>query len=775
MRKLYFLLFGLLSINFAIAEEDEPTVAQPLPPLVCGSGTASVLYSEDFEAGFPTDWTNTAVTNPQWFTQAGFTSSALTGPSTGFSGTSYIYLECSGGALGDTDTLTPPSANLTSTVDAARVSWAYHMYGADMGNLAFEISTDGVNYTEIWSESGQVQTSEAAAWIEVELDLTAYVGNIVDMRFVGTRGVGFTSDMAIDLFQVEACISCPGPTLLNTSNVTTTTVDLDWTNGGTETNWIMEFGPTGFTPGTGTQVGSFNNPETLTGLIDNTDYDIYVYADCGGGDTSIPVGPVSISTAIACPAPTAMSFTYTSNDTAAITWTPGGLEAAWIVEYGTGGYTPGTGTQSNVTIVPDTTFGLVNGNIYDFYIQADCGSGVNNPWFGPIQYATPILNDDECSPINVLVDGSTTYFANVGATENVGEPTAGFNTAWFTFTAPPSGHVEISTCGTDFNNMLEVYEVFTCTNYGSFIYKDGATGNPFVTCQGVDPAGLNMCDLIPGNTYYIVVGGETALDEGIFPLTLTEIPPIFSGDPLPLDVCNDVGVFDLFSTIENNETTGGTWYNPVVAPGNVFASTIDLTGTPVGEYPFFYLDMNQCDDDTTETSITIHELPSLGNGGIITQVCDYETVNLFTGLSGTITLGGIWKDINGDTLVDGLINYTGAAPGIYNHWYVIDNGGCPADSSIVNVQLIDCAGFGEFDLLTAVYPNPVKDNLNIQFNANAENVTIQLLSINGQLIESLVTLNGKIATIDVSDLAAGVYFLKISSDELSQSVKVVKQ
>jgi len=776
MRKLYFLLFALLTVNFLFAEEDEPSQAQPLPPLSCGSGTATMIYSQDFEAGFPADWTKSATTNPTWLTTSGFTTSTLTGPSTGFSNASYIYLECSGGFLGDTDTLTPPSANLTSTVDAARVSWAYHMFGADMGSMAFQISTDGVNYTEVWSQDGQDHTSETDNWTEVEIDLTPYVGSIVDMRFIGTRGVGFASDMAIDLFQVEACITCPGPTLLNATNVTTNSVDLDWTAGGTETNWIIEYGPTGFTPGTGTQVPTTNNPETLTGIIDNSDLDIYVYADCGGGDTSIPAGPVSITTGIVCIPPSALSFTYTSNDTAAVTWTPGGLETSWIIEYGIAGYTPGTGTQTPVTIAPDTTFGLVNGNIYEFYIQSVCvGGGLNNPWFGPIQYATPITNDDECSPISVPVDGSTSYFANIGAGESVGEPTAGFNTAWFTFVAPSTGHVEISTCGTDFNTMLEVYSIGTCSSFGSYSSVGSATGNPFMTCSGVDPAGMNLCDLTPGNTYYLVVGGETALDEGIFPLTLTEIPLISAGDALPQDICSDVGIYNLFNTIENNETNGGTWYNPVVAPGNEFAASIDLTGTPPGEYPFFYVDMNQCDQDQVATSVTIHELPSLGQGGTLYKVCSYETSNLFTGLSGTITLGGTWKNEWGDTLVDGLVNYNDSTAGVYDHWYVFDNGGCPADSSKVNIQVLDCAGFDENELLINVYPNPVKDVLNVQLNAISEDLVIQLISMNGQLVDAPTLLSGNNATIDVSRIASGVYFLNISSADVSKSVRVVKQ
>lgn len=768
MKNVYLFCLSLFMATVANAQ---------LPALNCGTGTATLLYSQDFESSFPADWSNSAIFNPQWTYGTGFTSSSSTGPSGAFNNTGYLYLECSGGSQGDTDTLFAPSVNLTSTVDAARATWAYHMYGATMGTMKFQVSTDGVVWDELWSITGQVQTSEAQGWLEVEVDLTPYAGNIVQMRFIGERGSSFTGDMSLDLFQVEACISCFQPSALMASNVTTTTVDLQWTAGGTETAWIVEYGPVGFTPGTGTQVPTTNNPETLTGLIDNTDYDIYVYADCGGGDTSIPDGPVSITTAIVCPAPTNFAFTYTSNDTVALTWIPGFLETMWNVEWGPTGYTPGTGNQHSTSIVPDSTFGIPPGGIYDFYVQADCGGGLNNPWTGPLTYIAPITNDQPCNAIPVNVDGSTTTFANVNATEDVGELTSGFNTAWFTFVAPPSGHVEIRTCGNDFNNMLEVYATINCAVWGNYVLQDGATGNPFTDCIGTfDPAGLNLCGLTPGNTYYLVVGGENVTDEGTFDLTLTEIPTIFAGTAVPADVCEDNANFDLFTAITGNDTQGGTWYNPSVGPGNVFPSSLSFVGTPPGTYPFFYLDANVCDDDTIETSVTVHPIPNVGTGGIINSICNHYVVNLYNGLNGTIDVGGDWHDINAQDVPNGIVQYTGTEnPGIYSYYYVIDNGGCPADSSPVNVQIIDCLDLEETSLVGDIYPNPVKDFLNIQFTVVDGTMNVQLLNMRGQIITAPVTINTSYATIEMSDLAQGVYFVKVSNDKGFQTLRVVKE
>ena len=85
---------------------------------------------------------------------------------------------------------------------------------------------------------------------------------------------------------VNACPSCFTPTALAVTNVTTTGADFGWTAGGTETAWNVEYGPAGFTLGSGTLVAVTTNPYTLSGLTSSTDYDVYIQADCGGGDVS---------------------------------------------------------------------------------------------------------------------------------------------------------------------------------------------------------------------------------------------------------------------------------------------------------------------------------------------------------------------------------------------------------------------------------------------------------------------------------------------------------
>jgi hypothetical protein len=90
---------------------------------------------------------------------------------------------------------------------------------------------------------------------------------------------------------------CLPPSDLNTTGITAYTAQFNWTAGGSETLWNVEYGPDGFTPGTGTTVTGIANPFYIaSSLIPASNYDWYVQADCGGGDLSSWAGPSSFMT-----------------------------------------------------------------------------------------------------------------------------------------------------------------------------------------------------------------------------------------------------------------------------------------------------------------------------------------------------------------------------------------------------------------------------------------------------------------------------------------------
>ena len=80
--------------------------------------------------------------------------------------------------------------------------------------------------------------------------------------------------------------TCYQPTAVAIDWVMSDQAQISWTTGGSA-QWEVEYGTSGFTPGTGTRVAALSNPFVLNGLSASTDYDFYVRDSCGTNDVSI--------------------------------------------------------------------------------------------------------------------------------------------------------------------------------------------------------------------------------------------------------------------------------------------------------------------------------------------------------------------------------------------------------------------------------------------------------------------------------------------------------
>ncbi len=144
-----------------------------------------------------------------------------------------------------------------------------------------------------------IVASATSTWEGFEVPFSQYTGegHYIAFRVAynsSATGYGYLDSVVIDLIP-----SCPRPLHVTASNITTSSVDLSWDQNGNPNSWVIEYGPNGFAPGTGTEVTATTNPYTVTGLDHSTVYDFYVTADCGGGDVSQTSFVYSAATACA--------------------------------------------------------------------------------------------------------------------------------------------------------------------------------------------------------------------------------------------------------------------------------------------------------------------------------------------------------------------------------------------------------------------------------------------------------------------------------------------
>ncbi len=221
-----------------------------------------------------------------WRIIDGSTPSGNTGPLSGNGAAAndkYIYAEASTYNNGDIAYLLSPEFDIDATATSAEVSFYYYRYGSTIGDLEVDIY-DGINYINLQTLSGEQQFTNNAAWIQSTIDLSAYIGQVVRIRFKGICGANFRSDIAIDDFEFNADVACPGTNNESVTNVTNSSVKLKWTESGNANSWDIEYGAAGFTQGTGTTIANLLSlSKVINGLSSSTDYEWYVHSNCVAG------------------------------------------------------------------------------------------------------------------------------------------------------------------------------------------------------------------------------------------------------------------------------------------------------------------------------------------------------------------------------------------------------------------------------------------------------------------------------------------------------------
>jgi hypothetical protein len=73
-----------------------------------------------------------------------------------------------------------------------------------------------------------------------------------------------------------------------------------------------------------------------------------------------------------------------------------------------------------------------------------------------------------------------------------------------------------------------------------------------------------------------------------------------------------------------------------------------------------------------------------------------------------------------------------------------------------------------------IYPNPVTDVLNVQWNNTTETATLFVRDLSGRLVLSERVANGN-AVLDLSNLSSGNYILELQMEEGTLRKQVIKQ
>ncbi|MGV1010830.1 MAG: T9SS type A sorting domain-containing protein [Flavobacterium sp.] len=270
------------------------------------------------------------------------------------------------------------------------------------------------------------------------------------------------------------------------------------------------------------------------------------------------------------------------------------------------------------------------------------------------------------------------------------------------------------------------------------------------------PASLwTVIGLVNATTYYATqtVNGCESVDRFAVTVTINAFPS--APNAAAQTFCGSATVADLAPA-----GTSLKWYDVATAGVALTSTTALVTGT-------YYVSQisNTCEGPRTAVAVTIN-VTAAPTGAAIQDSCTGTIVDfIVSGGSGAVFT---WYATNTSTVA---IPTTTTA--VINVLYYVSQtiNGCEGPRLEI-LASGPCLGNEGFDLTKfSYYPNPTNDFVNVTYSDEITQVKVFNM-LGQQVIERKV--NATTTQVDMSKLASGTYFLEVTSNEVSKTVKVIK-
>ena len=439
-----------------------------------------------------------------------------------------------------TTTLSPGTA-YNCTVYAGQYSQGYAAWIDYNDDGVFDNATERIGFSNgLVAGSGQVGVLGSSATFAISLACNPPAGphrlrvrsmfftNGVDVTPCGSNSFGETEDYTIT---IAAAPACPAPGLVTTLTPSFTTASITFALGcSSSTTFDFEYGPAGFTPGTGTllsnQSVSISTPNasyTLTGLTAGTNYTVYYRANCGATQStwsiannfstqpipvciSAPTSPTNGANLCISGTPTILSWPAVANATVYDVYINTGTSATTLVsaDLVSTSYNAGILPAGNYAwrIVPKNgSTGPSGCSDFAFTINSPSPSNTPGTYSSSVNIAdgTTVVFENSCVTIGKTTDasggnvpGNTTMTATVVSTMQSTNPDGWkYVRRSYTSTTASDGQRTLT-----FYFTQEDFNDYNANNYGSMDLPTSGNNSdpnkPYIRLITVTPTGYTV-------------------------------------------------------------------------------------------------------------------------------------------------------------------------------------------------------------------------------------------------------------------------------------------
>ena len=652
---------------------------------------------------------------------------------------------------GDQYAIFPPIDENVNPINTLQLTFKSRRYTSTYATftLIVGVMSDASNAATFVPVDTIVETS--LTYVEHTVMFNNYTGNGNRVVIMAPKQSAATyNEGHVDDILLEPIGACPKPQDLTATNKTTTTVTLSWDEVGDATQWNVMYGPVDTTQGPTQTVVANTNPFTVTGLNPSTNYTFAVQSYCGNNEYSAWSNP--FVTATECDV---IALPYTEN-----------FDSYAGTNYSTAGVAPTCWT----TITNNTSYPaphvVGSGSSYYYYHSPSnslifTAGSAGNDAYAVLPTFDRALNTMTLSfwramesvTYGTLTVGYVTSTANIATSfvpvmtipSVVHSGTGGGDTISVDFTGadiPANGNIAFH-----WNHTASFYSC--CIDDICVTSSDTSTTPDITTCDA--PVNVNAVNVTENaaTITWTPVGTETAWN------------------------------------LQYKLNTAADWGSSI----NVTAPTYDLTGLTANT-TYQVRVQAVCDADNTSdwsalASFTTEE-------EVVVEPCDAPSnltvydihnhdVTLTWQENGTATSWTIYYRIHGasswmtQTVNTNTYTLTGLEGYTEYDYQVVSNcaDGATSDPSNSVTERTTNVGIEDYDAAAiSVFPNPTTGM--VQVSSSKFQVSgVDVYDVYGKLLKTDAMMDN--STVDMSGYAAGVYFLRVSTENGVVTKRVVKR